>query len=797
MPIALKPLAPRTILTGVFVAFLLPLLLMLCFPAQLDRVIDKSSYLVFHNIAEFFSIMVSLSVFGIGWFAYDQSKNRHALFLSAAFLAVGLLDLMHTMSNVAMPAFITPNSTNKSTQFWIAARLCAASACVLSAYLYPAGNSRWLSKKVLLGAALLVTGLVFTGVVFCPEHLPATALPGVGLTPLKRYLEFIVILLLAAATVAYWRRMQLSGDRSLIYYPAAFIIGIFGEGAFAFYSTGFDSYNVLGHLYKVAAFYLIYRGVFVAAVQEPYEKLANAERIRHLASFPQFNPRPILEISSSGEVTFVNPAAERLLASLGKDTGDVAVLLPDDFAAILLDLETKRETTLQREVAIGERVFREDIYLAPQFDTARIYAFEVTEQKRAEESLRESEQRVRHKLESILAPAGNIGDLELADLIDARSMQSLMDNFYKLTQIPMAMIDIQGKILVGVGWQDACTKFHRAHPATCRNCIESDTSLTKDVLHGEFSLYKCKNHMWEAATPIMVGDQHFGNFFIGQFFFKDETVDSELFRAQARAYGFDEDAYLAAIESVPRLNGETLNTGMAYFMELADLISRTSYSNLKLARSLTEREQVEARLFVQARTLKALSSSSQALLHATDELSLLQAVCKTVVDDCGHAMVWIGYAEDDAAKRVRPVASAGFAAGYLESLSITWADSERGRGPTGTAIRTGKPGGCADMRSDPAFEPWREEALKCGFASSQVLPLMDDGRAFGALTIYSAKAQAFAAEEVALLMQLAEELAYGIRMVRLRVAHDLAYAELQLAKEAAESATQAKSQFLA
>ncbi|HBT82733.1 MAG TPA: hypothetical protein DEB35_04640, partial [Desulfuromonas sp.] len=295
----------------------------------------------------------------------------------------------------------------------------------------------------------------------------------------------------------------------------------------------------------------------------------------------------------------------------------------------------------------------------------------------------------------------------------------------------------------------------------------------------------------------MVGDQHFGNFFIGQFFFKDETVDSELFRAQARAYGFDEDAYLAAIESVPRLNGETLNTGMAYFMELADLISRTSYSNLKLARSLTEREQVEARLFVQARTLKALSSSSQALLHATDELSLLQAVCKTVVDDCGHAMVWIGYAEDDAAKRVRPVASAGFAAGYLESLSITWADSERGRGPTGTAIRTGKPGGCADMRSDPAFEPWREEALKCGFASSQVLPLMDDGRAFGALTIYSAKAQAFAAEEVALLMQLAEELAYGIRMVRLRVAHDLAYAELQLAKEAAESATQAKSQFLA
>lgn len=641
MPLNLQRFAPRTILAGIFLVFLVPFLLVELFPSQLDQVMDKSSYLVFHNIAEIFSILVSLSVFSVGWFTYDQSKNRHALFLSAAFLAVGLLDLMHTLSNAAMPAFITPNSTNKSTQFWIAARLFDASAFVLSAYLYPTSRSRWLSKTVLLTTALLVTGLIFVGVVFFPDALPATALPGIGLTPLKRYLELVVILLLVAAVVAYGQRIKQSGDRSLLYYPAAFIICIFSEGAFASYKTGFDTYNVLGHLYKVVAFYLIYRGIFLAAVKAPYEKLANAERIRHLASFPQLNPHPILEISSSGALTFANPAAEGLLSSLGQGHSDFSILLPDDFAAILGELKAKKADTLQREVAIGARVFREDLYLATQFDTVRIYAYEVTERTRVEEALRESEQRVRRKLESILAPAGDLGDLELADLIDTQSMQSLMDHFYKLTHLPVGMIDVKGKVLVGVGWQDACTKFHRIHPVTCQNCIESDTVLATGVPHGEFTLYKCKNHLWDAATPIMVGDQHFGNFFMGQFFFDDELIDYELFRTQARTYGFDEQAYLAAIEKVPRLSGDALVTGMAYFMELADLVSRKSYSNLKLARSLAERDALMGSLRESEERFRNMFERHQAVML------LIEPENGTIVDANAAAAEFYGSSREE------------------------------------------------------------------------------------------------------------------------------------------------------
>ncbi len=272
---SLKPdqLSPRTILLGTFAIFLGPFLLVELFPLQLNKVMDVGAYVALHNTSEFFSIMVSLCVFSVGWYTYEQSKDRHALFLGVAFLAVGLVDFMHTMANAAMPAFLTPNSTNKSTQFWLTARMLSALSFLVSAYIYPATQSRWLSKSALMTAALVISGLAFIGITFFPVYLPATALPGVGITPLKRFAEFLVIALFFLAGLAYWQRMAKTGNRRHLYYLAAFIICIFSEGMFASYTTGFDTFNVMGHIYKVIAFYLIYKGVFAASVQAPYINL--------------------------------------------------------------------------------------------------------------------------------------------------------------------------------------------------------------------------------------------------------------------------------------------------------------------------------------------------------------------------------------------------------------------------------------------------------------------------------------------------------------------------------------------
>jgi PAS domain S-box-containing protein len=193
---------------------------------------------------------------------------------------------------------------------------------------------------------------------------------------------------------------------------------------------------------------------------------------------------------------------------------------------------------------------------------------------------------------------------------------------------------------------------------------------------------------------------------------------------------------------------------------------------------VTEKRKREDELGRLNRTLKALSNSSLAMMRADVETAYLNEVCRIVTEDCGHALVWIGYAENDAGKTVRPVAYAGFEAGYLETLHLTWADSERGRGPTGTAIRTGQARMCRNMLIDPQFIPWRAEALKRGYASSIALPMNADGKPFGALTIYSRHADPFSQDEVDLLSELANDLAYGITAIRQRVARAAAEAAL-------------------
>lgn len=216
-------------------------------------------------------------------------------------------------------------------------------------------------------------------------------------------------------------------------------------------------------------------------------------------------------------------------------------------------------------------------------------ARDVTNKKRTEQALRESEARVRLKLESIILPEGDIGTLELADVIDVQAIQSLMDDFFSLTNIGVGIIDLKGKVLVSTGWQDLCVKFHRLHPETLRNCLESDLLLSHGIEEGSFKLYKCKNNMWDIATPITVGGKHLGNLFLGQFFFDSEVLDYEAFRSQARQYGFDEEEYIAALERVPRWSKATVETVMSFYSKFARMVSELSHRNVNLARTLTER----------------------------------------------------------------------------------------------------------------------------------------------------------------------------------------------------------------
>jgi PAS domain S-box-containing protein len=206
-----------------------------------------------------------------------------------------------------------------------------------------------------------------------------------------------------------------------------------------------------------------------------------------------------------------------------------------------------------------------------------------------------------------------------------------------------------------------------------------------------------------------------------------------------------------------------------------------------VARDIGERKQAEAELLRLNRTMKALGDSRQAMIMAGTEAVYLDEICRIVVEECGFSMVWIGYAENDPARTVRPVAQAGLGSDYLETVRITWGDDELGRGPTGTAIRTGRLTGCRNMAGEPDFAPWREQALKRGYSSSLAFPLLKEGRAFGALTIYAREAGGFSEGECKLLGELAEDLAYGIVALRERSAR--AEAERALRRNEAQLQT--------
>ncbi len=192
------------------------------------------------------------------------------------------------------------------------------------------------------------------------------------------------------------------------------------------------------------------------------------------------------------------------------------------------------------------------------------------------------------EIRTFIPAGGDIRNFELSELINVPDIQCMMDNFYRFAHIPMAILDLKGKILVNVGFQEICNRFHRVHPETLKNCQESDLQLTTDIPKGEFKLYKCKNGMWDMATPIFIGDHHIGNLFIGQFFFKDESIDYRHFQSQAIRYNFNKEAYIDALNKVPHLDKDDIESAKVFFLRLTDSLSQLSYSNLKLAGSVEE-----------------------------------------------------------------------------------------------------------------------------------------------------------------------------------------------------------------
>lgn len=212
---------------------------------------------------------------------------------------------------------------------------------------------------------------------------------------------------------------------------------------------------------------------------------------------------------------------------------------------------------------------------------------------------------------------------------------------------------------------------------------------------------------------------------------------------------------------------------------------------------VTDRQRAELELSETNRAMRTISACNTTLIHATDEDTLLKEMCRVIVDIGGYGMACVGHVEHDAQKSVRLVASAGHNTDLLESTRFYWSDDEKGIGPVGDAIRTGKTVITHDFRKDKHPFISLDQELSCGFCSCIALPLHENGDVFGILKIYADEAGVFNDEEVRLLEEFAEDFSYGITSLRSSVARKQAeekiVAYVQLLEESMQGTLQAVS----
>jgi PAS domain S-box-containing protein len=431
-------------------------------------------------------------------------------------------------------------------------------------------------------------------------------------------------------------------------------------------------------------------------IRDVTESKKAKESNERFSSFPAVNPMPILETDITGRVLYTNPATKRFFPDLSNMGSNHPFLA--ELSSAVNELKSGKKEWVLRQVEVEGTWYGQTIFMVEGGSRIRIYSTDITENRRMQQALKESENKY----------------------------QIVADNTYdwEFWSSP------EGKYLYV---SPSCKRITGLDPEE----FLKDPDLHRRIIHPDDRL--CFDDHLQKVEGKKAGE-----------------VEYRIIRPDG------------AIRWIHHACQPVFDSDGNYLGHRG--------SN----RDITERKIKEEELRQLNRVLKALSDSNQAMMHATSESGYLKEVCDFIIADCGYLMVWIGFAENDENKTVRPAAQAGFEKGYLETANITWADTERGHGPTGTAIRTGKPAICRNMLTDPNFKPWRKEALKRGYASSIVLPLTFDGKTFGAINIYSNEPDPFSEEEIKLLTELSNDLAYGITTIRLRLQHE--QAEVALAK---------------
>ncbi len=242
-------------------------------PPDTARGLLSGRMLELHLVLELFAIVIATLVVVVSWHTFDRQQDHSANALLAGFVAVIGFDLMHALTYDGMPPLLTESSTPRAIFFWLMGR----SFEVLTLGAVAAGLAlRW-PRTALLGIGLALAVAIIAFGSFSLDRFPVTFVPGVGVTPFKAGYEYVLVGFNGLLALVLWRRAKREQSRQHALLALSCLCMGLGGFAFTAYVTPSDFQNVVGHLYKVAAYALLYRATFITSIRAPFEALRISE----------------------------------------------------------------------------------------------------------------------------------------------------------------------------------------------------------------------------------------------------------------------------------------------------------------------------------------------------------------------------------------------------------------------------------------------------------------------------------------------------------------------------------------
>ncbi len=322
------------------------------------------TYVPVHTLVEVAIALVGFATFGVQWYAAGarSASEARARFLGSAFLGIGILHTFHLLVFPGMPGLFGPSTTERGIYYLLLGRVWLTGALLAAAFISPDSGHPLLRRGPLLVANLVLLALAAALEIPLRESAGLLYQPGTGLTSTKVGLELVVAALAITGAVLHWRNWHEGHDRTALRMAAALGMVVLSEIAFSMFATMYDVYNMAGHVYALLSAALMFDGLFVTAILDPYRRLefttrdlaaSNARldalrahvegelastiaRLRQASASEQLAraeleaaiaavPDGIVVYSPEGRILRTNSAAERLLQTGGEPSEETVL----------------------------------------------------------------------------------------------------------------------------------------------------------------------------------------------------------------------------------------------------------------------------------------------------------------------------------------------------------------------------------------------------------------------------------------------------------------------------------------